>query len=84
MRGVKALLTSFRRRVWSGASIRSIVLGRSMPSPNSMNGICMRRLSGSELIVGSRRIRSQSAHRVNTYSSHSGTGMIGVAARIRW
>ena len=35
-------------------------------------------------MVGSRRIRSQSSQRVNTYSSHSGNALIGVSARIRW
>ena len=38
VRGVNALLTKPRRRVWSGASSISIELGRSMPSPKSMNG----------------------------------------------
>ena len=82
--GVNALLTSFRSRVWSGGSIMSIVLGRSMLAevhevgPPSADG------RGSELIVGSRRIRSQSSQRVNTNSSHSGNALIGVSARIWW
>ena len=85
VRGVNALLTSFRSRVWSGGSIISIERGRSMPSAElAGTAAACGGWSGSELKVGSRSTRSQSAHRVRTYSSHSGNALIGVSARIRW
>ena len=84
VRGVNALLTSLRSRVWSGGSIISIERGRSMPSASSNNGVSKRRFDGSALKVGSRSTRSQSSHRVHTYSSHSGTDRMGVSVRIRW
>ena len=65
--------------------VATMVVARGL-APHSAQpaGQSTRRLAGSELIVGSRRMRSQSSKRVKTYSSHSGIDQIGFSARTWW
>ena len=85
VRGVKALLTSLRRRVWSGGSINSIDGGSSMPARKSRTAAGSRRLDG----VGAEGAVAEDPLAVGPAGEDELVPLglddwIGVSARIRW